>query len=51
MAISAFVLFAIAAAYGAIVAPGKPHKPADVTPLPRKVSGERGLETEKKEAA
>jgi len=52
MTISAFVLFALAAAYGTVVAPGKPHKAADVAQLPRKTgSGERVLETEKKEAA
>jgi hypothetical protein len=36
MVIGALTVFAVVLAYGALVAPGKPHKTADVTTLPKK---------------
>jgi hypothetical protein len=52
MAIGALTVFAVALAYGAFVAPGKPHTMADVTPLPKKpAAAERVANTGTKEAA
>jgi hypothetical protein len=53
MAVGALAVFAVALAYGAFVAPGKPHTVAEITPLPKKAgaAGRSGLNTGTKEAA